>query len=276
MDFAYRRSYCGPLRAVIFDWAGTTVDYGCFAPTAVFVKVFASRGVAITLAEARAPMGLMKRDHIAAVARLPAVAQRWREVHGCDCADQDVDALFADFIPQQMAVLAENAQPIPGAVQAVAALRGMGLRIGSTTGYTRPMMERLAPLVAQNGYAPDATVCPDDVPAGRPYPWMIYENAKRLGVYPMEAVVKVGDTLPDIEEGLNAGCWTVGLTVSGNEFGLTEAEVAALAPDELAARRAAVEDRMARAGAHLVVDGVWDLLPVVEEINRRLARGERP
>jgi phosphonoacetaldehyde hydrolase len=276
MDFVYRRCYRGPLRAAIFDWAGTTVDYGCFAPTAVFVQVFAGRGVAVTLAEARAPMGLMKRDHIAAVARLPGVAQRWREIHGRDCTEQDVDALFADFVPQQMAVLAEHAQPIPGAVQAVAALRGMGLHIGSTTGYTRAMMERLAPLVAQQGYAPDATVCPDDVPAGRPYPWMIYENAKRLGVYPMEAVVKVGDTLPDIEEGLNAGCWTVGLTVSGNEFGLSAAEVAALAPVELAARRAAVEERMARAGAHFVVDGIWDLLPVVAEINGRLARGERP
>ena len=28
------------LEAVIFDWAGTTVDYGCFAPVEAFIKAF--------------------------------------------------------------------------------------------------------------------------------------------------------------------------------------------------------------------------------------------
>jgi len=276
MHFHFHRSYRGPLQAVIVDWAGTTVDYGCFSPTAPFVQVFASRGVTLTLAQARAPMGLMKRDHIRAIAQMPAVAEQWQAVNGQPCTEADIDALFDKFVPLQLAILREYAAPIPGVVETIARLRQHGLKIGSSTGYTRAMMEILAPEAARRGFAPDSWVCSTDVPQGRPAPWMIYHNAQNLNVFPMEALVKIGDTIPDIEEGLNAGAWTVGVARTGNELGLSESEVAELAPTELQQRLDKIKQRFLQAGAHYVIDSLADCWPVLEHINQRLKKGQKP
>src|SRR6187200_1057044 len=167
-----RSSYQGPLKAIVLDWAGTTMDYGCYAPAVVFIEVFRNKGVPITMEEARAPMGAHKRVHIATIAKLPDVAERWRAKHGRDCTEDDVDAMFADFIPLQLGCLATYADLVPGTLEAVAAFRARGLAIGSTTGYTTPMMHLLLAEAKKRGYAPDTSVCADDVPFGRPEPWM--------------------------------------------------------------------------------------------------------
>jgi phosphonoacetaldehyde hydrolase len=276
MDFRSIKPYRGPLQAVILDWAGTTVDYGSFAPTDVFLRLFASRGITITAAQARGSMGLMKRDHLRAITQLPEVAQAWQDEYGKPCNEEDIEAMFAEFVPMQMACLTEYAEPIPGALEAVAAFRRMGLKVGSTTGYTRDMMDVLVPEAARRGYSPDTWVCPEDVPAGRPYPWMIYLNSIRLQTYPMAGVVKIGDTLVDIEEGLNAGTWTVGLAISGNAMGMSREAVQALPEAELEQKRTAIAAEFNQVGAHYVVDGIWETPLVLEEIQRRLVRGERP
>ncbi len=275
-EFLFHRSYRGPLKAAILDWAGTTVDYGSFAPTAVFLKLFESRGVRIRVEHARKPMGLMKKDHLRAIASDPEVSHAWQVAHGQPITEADIDALFADFIPMQIACLEEYARVIPGVCEAVAEFRRMGMSIGSTTGYTREMMEILVPAAAKNGYSPDCWVSATDVPAGRPYPWMAYQNAIQLQCFPLEAYVKVGDTLPDIEEGLNAGMWTIGLAITGNLLGLTEEEVAQLSKPMLNQKRQEISARLYQAGAHYVVDGLWDCPRIVEEINSRLAHGEKP
>jgi phosphonoacetaldehyde hydrolase len=138
------------------------------------------------------------------------------------------------------------------------------------------MMEVLVPAARQRGYAPDVTVCASDVPAGRPSPFMCYLNALKLAVYPFEAMIKIGDTIADIQEGLNAGMWTIGLTQSGNELGLTEKDALALPEDDLNRRLVAIEDRYRESGAHYVARGIWEVMPIIEAIQERLARGERP
>ena len=276
MSFTFHRHYRGPLQAAVFDWAGTTCDYGCCAPAVVFVDVFARKGVAIAMDEARGPMGANKRTHVEEITLVPRVAALWREVHDRPCTQADIDAMYADFIPLQLACLRDYADLIPGTIETAADLRRRGMKIGSTTGYSSEMMDILVPEAKGRGYAPDSTVSASDVPAGRPAPWMALRSAMDLGVYPMEAVVKVGDTVPDIAEGLNAGMWTVGVTKTGNEVGLTEAEIAALAPGQLAVRMKKADERLTQAGAHYVIDGIADLPPVIDDINIRLARGERP
>ena len=269
-------AYRGPLKAVVLDWAGTTVDYGCMAPAAVFIETFKRRGVTITLEQARAPMGMFKKDHIRAIMHMEPVARQWLAVHELPYTEDDVNAMYHDFLPLQLAVIARHSDVIPGTVEAIAAFRARGLKIGSTTGYTRAIMDRLAPLAAQRGYKPDAIVCADEAPAGRPQPWMMFQNAQQFGVYPMSAIVKIGDTVPDIEEGLNAGAWTIGVVKTGNELGLTEAEVAALDPIELKTKLAQGHTKLSDAGAHYVVEGLADVLPLLDEIAARLANGERP
>ena len=268
--------YRGPLQAVILDWAGTTVDYGCMAPAAVFIETFKQRGIEVTMAQARAPMGMFKLDHIRAIAQMEPVATHWQAVYGRPCGEADVEAMYHDFLPLQLAVIAQHADVIPGTLEALTAFRQRELKIGSTTGYTRAIMDQLAPLAAQRGYVPDAIVCADEVPAGRPQPWMMFQNALNLKVYPMAAIVKIGDTVPDIEEGLNAGTWTIGLVKTGNEIGLTEADVNALDPSALKARLEAGHARLDQAGAHYVVDGLADVVSVLEDIEARLALGEGP
>ena len=276
MEFVFHRKYRGPVKAVILDWAGTTMDYGCYAPAVVFIEVYRRRGIEITIEEAREPMGAHKKVHIRKVSQIPAVAKRWQRVHGRPCTEDDVEAMFKDFVPLQLACLADYADLIPGTLEALAKFRKRGLKIGSTTGYTGEMMTLLLAEAKARGYVPDSTLCATDVPAGRPEPWMCLRNAENLGIYPMEAIVKIGDTLPDIEEGLNAGMWTVGLAKTGNEVGLNEEEIAALPPQDLERRLARARKRMAQAGAHYVVDGIGDCDPILDDVDARLARGEKP
>ncbi|MDX7953249.1 phosphonoacetaldehyde hydrolase [Lichenihabitans sp. Uapishka_5] len=264
------------VKAVIFDWAGTVVDHGSLAPMGAFVETFAGFGVELSIDEARGPMGMAKRPHIAALMALPRVAQAWAERHGHPPGESDIDTVYAVFVPKNIAVAAQLSQIIPGAAATVAALRVEGVRIGSTTGYTREIMAEILPQAAQQGFAPDSLVCTGDTAAGRPTPLMIYRTLLDLGVWPAWNAVKVDDTEVGIAEGLNAGCWTVGVAVTGNVFGLSASDTAALPPDDFARRRAAAIARLTAAGAHYVIDGVADLFPVVTAIEGRLARGERP
>lgn len=269
-------SSANAIRAVVFDWAGTVVDHGSLAPMGVFVEAFAEFGVDITIAEARGPMGMAKRPHVAALMALPRISAAWADRHGHAPTDRDIDAVYDVFVPKNRAVAARFADVIPGVASVVAELRERGLGIGSTTGYTRDIMAEILPVAARQGFAPDCLVCTGDTPEGRPSPYMLWRALTELGVFPAAHCIKVDDTEVGIAEGINAGAWTVGVAVTGNVFGHTLAETKALAPEEFAAKRAAAAARLAEAGAHYVVDGVADLLPVLSAINGRLARGERP
>ena len=276
MEFVYRRSYRGPVKLVILDWAGTTLDYGCYAPAVVFIEVYRRHGVEITMKQARRPMGLHKRDHIKAISQMEEVAEAWTQVHGRSITEQDIDAMFIEFQPLQLACLADYADLIPGTLETVAALRERGIAIGSTTGYFFEAMELIKKEAARRGYVPDSSVCATQVPAGRPHPWMVLQNMFNTGIYPPEAVVKVGDTKPDIGEGLNAGVWTVGLAKTGNEMGLNREEIEALDAETRERKLAQAREGLARSGAHYVVDTIADLLPIIDDVDARLARGERP
>ena len=264
------------LKAVVFDWAGTTIDFGSRAPMGAFVEVFRQFGVELTVAEARGPMGLPKWDHIRALGNLPRVAEAWRLAHGADFADADADRIHEIFEPLNARVVTDYAELIPGTVETVDALRGRGMKIGSTTGYTRTIMQPLLPKAAAQGYAPDNLVCAGDLPAGRPTPLMMYKCFLDLAVWPAAAVIKVDDTTPGIDEGMAAGCWTVGLALSGNAVGLSREELAATPAAEVVRLRDQAGAVLRQAGAHFVIDTIADLLPVVDEIEARLKAGETP
>jgi phosphonoacetaldehyde hydrolase len=252
--------------AIVFDWAGTTVDHGSRAPVEVFLEVFRRAGVEISAAEARGPMGRAKRDHIAAILTLPRVAAAWHARHGRSAGVVDVDRLYDDFLPLQSVVLKRHGDVIAGVPEVVAECRRRGMKIGATTGYTRALMDVAAPLARSGGYDPDVIICADDVPAGRPAPWMIFRAAERLGVYPVSDVVVVDDTLVGIEAGLNAGAWTVAVTRTGNSLGLSLEELARTDRALLAARLESAAEDFRRAGAHRVIESVSDVLPVLDDI----------
>jgi phosphonoacetaldehyde hydrolase len=276
MNFSYRRSYRGPIEAVLLDWAGTTMDFGCMAPAVVFVEVFKRKDVPITIEEARAPMGAHKRVHIQRITELDSVRRRWQEAHGRGPNDDDVSAMFAEFVPLQLECLSTYSALIPGTLEAVAMLRSRGIKIGSTTGYLTDMMQINFKDAKRQGYEPDATVCASDVPGGRPLPYMCLQNVIKLGVSTVQACVKIDDTIPGVEEGLNAGMWTIGLAVSGNEVGMMLDQWRALPEAEKRAKRNRAHTRMWQCGAHYVVDSIAEIMPCIDDIQARIRRGEAP
>lgn len=259
------------IRLVVLDWAGTTIDHGSRAPTMPFVRAFAARGVEVTPTEARGPMGVHKKDHIRALLQLPSVADRWRARHGSDATEADVAELFERFVPLQMEVIGDFTTLVPGVLDCVQHLRRRGIRIGATTGYFRAAAERVYAAAAGQGYEPDCCFCAEDVPAGRPAPWMIFRIMEALDIYPPTSVVKVGDTIPDIEEGRAAGAWSIGVMRSSSDVGCTEAEWNLLPTSEQATRIGACREKLLAAGAHAVMETLDELPALVDEIEEGTA-----
>jgi phosphonoacetaldehyde hydrolase len=254
------------LKAVIFDWAGTMIDFGSRAPVVALRRVFAQAGVAIEESEARADMGLAKRDHIAALLANPRIEDAWRSAHGASPGPPDGDRLFAALDPIMREAARESAVLIPGAAEAAQALQRRGVRLGSCTGYSRTMMADILPLAAAHGYSPECVVCAGETPAGRPSPLMVWKNLVELGVWPAAACIKVDDTEVGIAEGLAAGARTIGVAASGNIVGLSEQELSALPRHERDSRVDEARRRLRDAGAHRVVDTVADLMIAIEEL----------
>ena len=248
---------------VIFDWAGTMVDFGCRAPVAALVEAFARHGVTLDEAAARADMGKAKADHVRALLARPDVGAAWTTANVAIAGEADVAALMADLGPLMRDAAADAAELIPGAAGTVAALRAAGLKVASSTGYTREMMAPVLIRAAEQGYVPDHLVCANETPEGRPTPLMIYKACAELGVWPLSRVVKVDDAEAGIAEGRAAGCFTVGVSASGNGIGLSRASLGALDPADRAARLAGVADRLTAAGADLVIETVADLVPAL-------------
>jgi len=267
---------CVHLKGLVLDWAGTTVDHGSRAPAIVFQEIFRRKGITITAAQARGPMGMAKRDHIAAIAAYPDVASAWKGKYGAPCGDREIDAMYEEFLPLQKEVLNDHCDVIAGVPEAVAECRAMGLKIGSSTGYTRELMKAVTDAAARQGYAPDCTLCAEDAPRGRPAPYLIYEAAMRLDIYPTWSMVKVDDTPVGVEAGRNAGCWTVGVTRTGNCLGLSAAEVASLPKAELQRLCAEAARQLTGAGAHFTIESVADLPALIRNIEQRCGRGEKP
>ena len=277
-DFVFKRIYRGKVTALILDWSGTTADAYVIAPAVVFVQVFKNQGVEISMEEARGPMGLRKDLHIKALTEDAVIREHWKGVHGKYPNQSDVDRMFADFVPAQLACLPKYTQLLPGIAKVIKRLQAQGIKIGSSTGFTRPMVDILEQAAKKQGYVPDASVAGDEVVHGaRPRPFMVYRNLDLLDAWPIESVIKVDDTISGVGEGLNAGCWAVGVARYSNYMNInTLDEEATLSELEVLHRLEKTRDILRKAGAHYVIDSLADIEPVIEDVNARLARGEKP
>jgi phosphonoacetaldehyde hydrolase len=250
------------------DWAGTAVDYGCFAPLHVFLRIFEEQGIRITYRQAREPMGLPKIDHIKAILSMPDVESMFQAVHGRNWDANDLAAMYRSFETYLFASLSDFTDPIPGVLETMETLRRQGIKIGSTTGYTKEMMDVVRPAAEAKGYVVDNLVTPDGLPAGRPAPYMIYRNMIDLAVPSVDQVVKVGDTIADIKEGINAKVHTVGVIVGSNEMGLTQSEFDLLPSDRRKQLMEDVRNRMLHAGAHGVIRTISELPDYINQITQ--------
>lgn len=259
----------GKIEAVIFDWAGTTVDYGCFAPVQAFVEVFRHFGIEPTTEEVREPMGMLKRDHIKTMLQMERIHDLWVEKYKREADEADIDKMYGMFEEKLMGILDRFTEPKPYVLEAVAELRGMGIKIGSTTGYTDEMMKIVTEGAKEAGYEPDAWFSPNAVgDAGRPYPYMIFKNMEVLGISSTANVIKVGDTVSDIKEGKNAGVLSVGVIEGSSEMALSEEEYRSLSDQEREARIKKVRETFKNAGADYVIRNMGELTSLVKELEK--------
>ncbi len=266
----------GNIPAVFLDWAGTAVDHGSIAPVKALEDIFNDYGITVPRPVVRRYMGLAKKDHIRKILDEPVVKEQWAGLHHAPPQERDVALIYSRFEPQMMDVLAGYATVISGVAGTVETMRARGMKIAGTTGYTRPMLDRLEALAAEQGYRTDRSLAPEDAGGGRPFPWMVYRLAMELRIYPLSACVKIGDTEADIAEGRNAGMWTIGVTRSGNGVGLTEDGWLRLESAEQKKLLAHAEQELRAAGAHYTAETVAHTLPLLDEIGRRIASGECP
>ena len=276
--YVEEKRYRGKVQALLLDWSGTTADAYVVAPAVVFVEVFKRQNVEISMAEARGPMGLRKDLHIKALTEVDEIKERWKNVHSKYPDQSDVDRMFADFVPLQLDCLRKYTTLLPGVAEVTQRLQKKGIKIGSTTGFLRAMVDILEEDAAKQGYKPDASVAGDEVINGaRPSPHMVFKNLDMLNITPIHSVIKVDDTVSGVGEAVNAGCWGVGVTRYSNYMDVdTPEDGEKLSDDEIAKRLAKTKDMLEKAGSHYVIDSIADIEPVVEDVNQRLARGERP
>src|ERR1700761_8110742 len=216
---------------VIFDWAGTMVDFGSEAPVLALIEAYDAEGVAITAAAARQDMGKAKRDHVNGLMAIPEVAKAWQAKFGRASNADDVERIMVRLGPLMREHAGRMSTLIPGARETFEKLHAMGFKVASSTGYTREMMAPVLVRAAEQGYKPDHVTCSGETPTGRPSPLMIYKACADLGVWPLSRVIKVDDAVAGITEGKSAGAFTVGVT-SGNELGLSLDAFNALLPSE--------------------------------------------
>ncbi len=275
--FAIAKMSNGNIEVVIFDWAGTTVDYGCIGPLHVFLELFKSKDIPITVAEAKGPMGMLKIDHIRELFKIDRIKSEHIRIYGYEPNEETVQEFYALFEKFLFEELKRHTDILPGVLETVTRLRENGILIGSTSGYTKDMMDILTPLIEkQHGYKPDYCVSSSEVPNGRPYPWMIFKNAIHFGKFDFSRYVKVGDTLVDIGEGVNANCWSVGVLKGSSLLGLSKEELDSTPIDELNRLKQVASREYFKAGADFVIDSLHDLPDVIEKINRKLKSGELP
>ncbi|MGH4125809.1 MAG: phosphonoacetaldehyde hydrolase [Clostridium sp.] len=265
------------VEGVIFDWAGTTVDFGCFAPVNIFLDIFKAVGIEVTMEEARAPMGILKRDHIVAILEMVRIRKQWEEKYGRDFNEVDIDDLYGEFQPLLIASLKEYTHPIPEVIDTVKLLRDQGMKIGSTTGYTDVMMRIVVEGAKVKGYEPDFWVTPDSTNSfGRPYPYMIFKNIEALKLSASWKVVKVGDTVADIKEGVNAGVWSVGIAVGSSQMGLNYEEFISLSDNDKNEIIKSTKESFLEVGADFTISSMKELPLLIRKINDLIAAGTRP
>lgn len=257
------------IKLVVFDWAGTLIDHGAVAPVQAIQTAFAGAGLHVSKPQVRSLIGLRKRELIQNLLHIPAVKRSLEAPRTCSTHSADIEALYAAYVPAQLAAIREHGDLIDGALASFASLRERGIAIATTTGYFRAAADLVLERARERGLVPDFAVSSDEVPLGKPAPHMIYACMQALNVQRAREVLVVGDTALDVLTARNAGCLSVGIAGTGNEVGLSCSEWEELT---LPARNSALANAhrsLGDAGADFVIDTLSELPLVIRRIQER-------
>ncbi|MDR0703706.1 MAG: 2-aminoethylphosphonate--pyruvate transaminase [Planctomycetaceae bacterium] len=264
------------IECVILDWAGTTVDYGCFAPVGAFLRMFRQFHLDVTTAQIRRSMGLAKIDHIRTIMNDADMTKQFLTNYSRQWFESDIVKMNEYFEQYLFETLREFARPLPYVLETAERLRGRGIKIGSTTGYTEAMMQIVCVEAAAQGYHVDHLETPDTFSGGRPSPFMIFRNMERLKIDSVKKIVKVGDTIADIREGYHAGCFSIGIIEGSSELGLSLEEFIQTTPDKIEIKKRNIAKRMFDAGADYVLNNISELPDCIEKIEQKITGKTAP
>jgi phosphonoacetaldehyde hydrolase len=283
MSLRFKRFHGQPA-AVFVEMEGCLLDHGCMVTVNAIQALFAEKGVTISDVEAAAKQDrLVGTDLTCKKTQLRHVLMnvckdKWEAATGSAPTEWDLEALFKDF-PRVVLDQLKGTKPVSGAVDAVRALQAKGMKVAITSNFSAEAKDAWARTAHHYGFEVDASMACAEVPnPGReeaftcvlPEPWRCMALAAQMGIYPMSTTIRVSTTQFGIEEGLNAGMWTVALSTTGlvSPFihgGESEPQ-----------RQKRVAEGFYASGCHYVVDGIWELPRVVADIEVRMSRGECP
>lgn len=263
------------IEGIIFDWAGTVIDYGCYAPLYAFKTLFESKGINLTNEEINLNMGIPKDLHIIKILEIPRVKNQFYDKFGKNPDEEIYKTYHVEFEEILIKNLKNHCDEIPNAFSTIKNLKNLGIKIGSCSGYSRKLLNVCVEEV-KNHYSPDFVIASDEVPRGRPYSYMIFANATKLEINHMAQIVKVGDTVSDMIEGRNAGVWTVGVLTGSNIIGYEKGKWENLKDFEKANIKLECKESLLNSGADYVIDSISDLPELINEINSRLLKGDHP
>lgn len=181
------------IELVVLDLAGTTVEDRGQVPKA-FISALGEHGIPISAEDVRALRGASKRQ---------AILRLVRE-HAPEAEDRLLAAVYDDFQSRLREAFATGVRSIPGSGETIEWLRTRGIKVALNTGFDRAITDLILEALAWQDTV-DAVVCGDDVPAGRPAPYLIFRAMERTRARSVAGVVNVGDTVLDLEAGRNAG-----------------------------------------------------------------------
>ena len=278
MEFFYQRSYRGSIKAVVLDLEGTLIDYGGLGFTQALIELFHRHQVTIEHDQAHTTRPLSKAEHLRRLFALPSVANQWVKQHKNLPNEATFQQLHDELEDIQRHHLPQLAQLLPGVATSLKKWQDAGILIAVVTHETRSLLDLLLDAFQQQHFTPDLSLCIEDLltPAHAPSPWLIAQSAMLLGIYPWESIVAIGDTVADVEAGLNAGTWTVGIAQTGREMGLSATDIKRMSEDEREEALEAIHHRLYRSGAHFVVNTFEQCNAVLDEIQDRLNIGIRP
>jgi len=214
-------------------------------------------------------MGLNKIDHIDKICNKPIVIKDWYKKYNRIINDEDKEDLYNKFLKIQKRETIENMKIIPETYDVIKKLKERNIKIGSTTGFDKEQMERVKSILKSNGIELDSYVsstCLDK--PGRPFSYMIHENMNRLNISSPKNVIKLDDTNSGIREGINAGCWTIGVSrwsvyMNVNDY----SEINYLSTDNLINKIENSKKTLQKSGPNMIINDLRELPKIIDNIN---------
>jgi len=239
------------------------------------------------MTQAREPMGCHKKDHIRYILQNNNIRNKWISQYKYEATENDIENIYNLYTKIQLDILTTYCNPLPETYNTLELLKNIGIWIGTTTGFNREILDKILQIHTRFNNLIDSTITSDEVPVARPSPFMIYKNINKIQqldfdnkyLYKGRCIIKVDDTEVGIEEGINAGVWTIGVSKHSNlmgEYTDNVEEYQKNEPYNYMRAIADIENRLYNAGANYVIDDISRLPHIITNINEKLELGFNP